>query len=593
MAVALGVPTSLFALETSLIAPDAPEDLVERLEAGSLSLTATQRGFDTPQEILAAAQSDYLTLVSILYDSGRYSPVVNIRIDGREAASIPPLDTPSRINRVDIQVQVGPLFRFGQAEIGPLAEGTELPDGFRTGEPAPTGVLQATAQASIAQWRDVGHAKAKVGSQNILANHRDAILNARITMDPGPELTFGKASIQGNKDVRTADIARIAGFPTGQRFSPAEARTVASRLRRTGTFSSVSLREAKTPNPDDSLDFEISVAEAPKRRIEAGAEISSEQGLDLSFKWTHRNMFGGAERLRFEARIRNIGGSEDIDGLLSLRLDRPAFFGPDNDLYYLFELEQTNETHYDLFRSTLGLGVRRIFSDKLTGEIGIAAGYNISDDVFGDNREFRMILLPGRLEWDKRDNPISATKGFYLNTRAIGFAGTGETESGLYGLVDGRAYLGLGASKRVVLAGRMQVGTVLGASIENISPDLLFYSGGGGTVRGQPYKSLGIPAASLGLTPGSGEAGGRSFLGLSAEIRTSVTDKLALVGFFDYGAIDSGQFVNQDSPSHSGAGIGVRYSISGLGAIRLDLAYPVDGTTSDGLQFYFGIGQAF
>ncbi len=579
-------PGALGALEATLNAPGTPKEVVERLEAGSLSLSASARGLDTPQEILAAARSDYRGLISILYDSGYYGPVISIRVDGLEAANINPLETPSRISRVDITVEPGRLFRFGKAEIGPLAPDTDLPDGFRTGEPAPSGILQSASKATISSWRDAGHAKAKISRQKIVARHSDAVLDAQIGVDPGPLLTFGEATLTGQSSVRPEAIHRIAGFPTGEQFSPARARKSASRLRRTGAFTSVSLSEAENPNPDKSLDYEIAVVDAKPRRLQFGAEIASTQGLEVSFKWIHRNLFGGAERLTFDSRVRNIGGTSDIDGRLVLRLDRPAFFGADNDLFYLLDIELRDEDHYRLFRSQIGIGWRRVISDDLYFETGVAANYNVSDDVFGSDREFYFFSLPSRLRWDKRDSATNATNGFYLNVDAIPFAGFKSTESGFYSLIDGRGYWGLGASNRVVLAGRLQVGTVFGARIQNISPDLLFYSGGSGTVRGQPYQSLGIPI-------GAGVAGGRSFLGLSAEIRTQITDTFSLVGFFDYGAVGTEQFVDENSPFHSGAGLGVRYDVGGIGALRLDVAYPVDGATSDGWQLYFGIGQAF
>ncbi len=586
VAVVIGAVQPGLALETALTSPDAPDDLLARLRAGSLALNAEARGLKTPQEILAAARSDYRTLVAILYDAGRYSPVVRIRVDGREAADIAPLESPSRVDRIEITVDAGPLFRFGRAEIAPLAPGTDLPEGFATGAPAPTGVLQATANASIGRWRDIGHAKARVGDQHIVANHRDAILDAQIRMDPGPELRFGQASISGNAAVRTDAIARIAGFPTGEAFSPDAAHKVARRLRRTGAFSSISLHEAETANPDGSLDYTISVAEALPRRIEAGAEYSSRQGVDLSLKWTHRNLFGGAERLHFDIRARNLGGTEPIDGQFSVRLDRPGMFGPDNDLFYLGNIEKLNEEHFDMFRSLAGIGVRRVFSDVLFGEIGVAAAFNRANDVFGAGRDFRLLLVPARLQWDRRDNSLDATKGFYLNASATAFSGFKNTESGLYGLLDGRGYLGFGARRGLVLAGRVQLGSVLGAGISQISPDLLFYSGGSGSVRGQPYQSLGVAI-------GTGIAGGRSFLNLSGEVRARVSDKISLVGFYDFGAVDTGRFVNQASPSHSGAGLGLRYDIAGIGALRLDIARPVSGTTGAGTQIYLGIGQAF
>jgi translocation and assembly module TamA len=152
--------------------------------------------------------------------------------------------------------------------------------------------------------------------------------------------------------------------------------------------------------------------------------------------------------------------------------------------------------------------------------------------------------------------------------------------------MDGRAYWSPVQSGRIVLAGRLQVGSVVGSSEPGTSPELLFFSGGAGTVRGQPYESLGVPV-------GANTAGGRSFLGASVELRGHVTQKISLVGFYDLGLIDAASFVSGSSPSHSGAGIGVRYDLGGLGPLRLDLAWPVSGTTGSGLQFYLGIGQAF
>jgi translocation and assembly module TamA len=122
--------------------------------------------------------------------------------------------------------------------------------------------------------------------------------------------------------------------------------------------------------------------------------------------------------------------------------------------------------------------------------------------------------------------------------------------------------------------------------LQDIAPGLLFFSGGAGSVRGQPYQSLGIPV-------GGSTAGGRSFLAASAELRGYVTDKISLVGFYDVGMVDSDSFVSGSSSRHAGAGIGLRYDLGGLGPLRLDLAQPVSGSTGNGLQFYLGIGQAF
>ncbi len=237
---------------------------------------------------------------------------------------------------------------------------------------------------------------------------------------------------------------------------------------------------------------------------------------------------------------------------------------------------------------TLGIGVRRVFSDKLYGELSLTGLYADADDAFGSNRKFRYATLPLKLEWDRRDSPVDARNGFYLSAEAMPFFGFGGTTSGGRLWVDGRTYRSFGAAGRLTLAGRLQLGSVLGAAQSEASPDLLFFSGGAGTVRGQPYESLGLAAP-----PSPRLAGGRAFVGASVELRGRVSEKISAVGFFDYGAVDAGSFIDGNSPSHSGAGLGVRYDLGGFGPIRLDLAYPVGGSTGDGLQFYIGIGQAF
>ena len=135
-----------------------------------------------------------------------------------------------------------------------------------------------------------------------------------------------------------------------------------------------------------------------------------------------------------------------------------------------------------------------------------------------------------------------------------------------------------------------EICAVLGPELLDVPRDQLFYSGGGGSVRGQPYRSLGVLVPS-----GSGSdflIGGRYFVAGSVELRAKVTKKIGVVGFFDAGSVGIDGFTGGSAESHAGAGLGVRYD-TGIGPIRFDLAAPVSGDTGDGVQFYIGLGQAF
>ena len=149
-------------------------------------------------------------------------------------------------------------------------------------------------------------------------------------------------------------------------------------------------------------------------------------------------------------------------------------------------------------------------------------------------------------------------------------------------------YRRFGRQDGIIFALRGQLGSVAGAPIDEVPADYLFYSGGGGTVRGQPYQSLSVDLG------GGSFVGGRSFLGVSAEVRVQATERIGLVGFYDAGYVGSEAFPDGSSGDwHSGAGIGVRYG-TGIGPIRMDLAVPVSGPEDDtNFQVYIGIGQAF
>ncbi|MFN4129101.1 MAG: outer membrane protein assembly factor, partial [Paracoccaceae bacterium] len=101
----------------------------------------------------------------------------------------------------------------------------------------------------------------------------------------------------------------------------------------------------------------ITVVEEKPRRLSFGAEISSLEGLDLSAAWMHRNLLGGAERLRIEGRVANIGAAGNgMDYSLKLSIDRPATLTPDTTLRFTTEIDHLDEPDYRANAFRLGIG---------------------------------------------------------------------------------------------------------------------------------------------------------------------------------------------------------------------------------------------
>lgn len=566
-------------------------DLERTIRNTSLIAAALAEDRNTGQDVLAAARADYARILGTLYDEGHYSALIYITLDGVEAAEIAPLDAPPVVRNVVVSVDPGPLFRFSRAAIAPVAPDSELPDGYAQGEPAGTGTIKAAAVAGVDGWRDRGHAKADVGGQQITADHTTDRVDSQIALDPGPAVTFGRLNVSGLDRLDPRRLRKIAGFPEGRRFDPAELDLVRQRLRRTGVFSAITLVEAERLGPGDTLDVDLTLVEQKPRRLGAGFEISNTDGAQVSAYWMHRNLLRGGERLRIDAKVSDIGS--DLSGRdeeVKLRIDRPATLTPDTTGYIETRVARMREEDYASDSASVALGFNHIFSETLTGDLAIQYQLSRVRDANG-RTDFKVVALPMDIFWDRRDVPTDAKRGYYLSADVTPFKGFDGTGSGARLLGEGRGYYSLGAEDRFTLAGRLRAGTIEGSDIATTPREYLFYSGGGGTVRGQAYQSLGVEEI---VGPdGPIKTGGMSVASASAELRLQVRENIGLVLFADYGRVWGDSSWSGDSGWHAGAGAGVRYNTP-IGPLRFDIAAPVgNGDTDDGVQVYLGLGQAF
>jgi translocation and assembly module TamA len=571
--------------------PGADPDLMAQIRASSLVLEAQAAGRVLPVDVMAAARAEYGRLLGLLYEQGYFAPVIRIRVDGREAVEVSTLRPPSRIGQVAVDVDLGPQFRFGRTEIAPLAPGTALPPGFARGEVARSTVVREAAGAALDGWRAQGHALAAPAGQEVIASHPDRRLDVALRIAPGPRLAFGALRPQGAEATRPERIRAIAGLPSGAVFDPAAVAEAEARLRRTGSFASVSLRPAEAANPDGTIDIEARLEEAPPRRLGAGAELDSESGLGLSGFWLHRNLLGGAERLRLEAAVTGIGSQ--VRGLgytLDARYTRPATGRPDTDLELGLRAVRLDERDFGADQIAAEARLVRRWSDRLTGTLALQGRYERA--AFGPARslsgDFGTLGAEAGLVWDARNRPLDPSAGSYLAGSAAPYLGFGAARSGLRLRFDARHYADLGTEGRIVLAGRVQGAAVLGPGVAQTPREFLSYSGGGGTVRGLPFQSLGV-------TVGGVRSGGQAFAAISAEARVRVSPSLQLAAFADAGTVAERAFGGQ-SDWHAGAGVGLRY-LTPVGPLRLDLATPLrrnaGAVGARSLQVYVGIGQAF
>jgi len=578
--------TQVSAQSVELSAPGAPDDVVDLLRASSLSVSASAEGETDPQNFVAAARADYRTLLTALYSAGYYAGEIGITLDGTQAANIAPLAAPRAIQTIQIDVTTGPQFIFGKASITPVTSATTLPDAFATGQPAKSAEISNAVSVAISDWRDAGHAKAAPAGQQITARHSQNVLDATVQIAPGPQLTFGEVTINGSRRIRETAIRRIAGIPVGRTYNPDDIDQAAARLRKTGAFNSAAFIEADDIGPNNTLPITLELQEAKLRRLGVGIELSTIEGLRGSIYWLHRNALGGAERFQIEGKVAGIGGDTGgIDYSLTTSLGIPAVLTTRTDFLATATISREDEPAYLVDKVTVEAALtREIGDDKSTSAgVGLLAAREVTD---AGTREYILLTFPLSGQIDRRDDVANAKDGYYLNLDITPFVGLRGSANGGRIFADARAYKSFGDDDRFTFAARSQIGSLLGASSNTLPADFQFFSGGGGTVRGQGYKSLGI-------TDATGTTGGLSFVGAQLEARVDVTETIGVVGFVDYGFVGPTSTPFEDGDWHSGAGLGLRYN-TGIGPIRLDVATPTSGDDAFGsAQLYIGIGQSF
>ena len=584
--IATGVASTALALEVTI---NAPDEVADDLRIGSLTASLVD-GTDTNEpasgiEVLSAAQADYSRLIGVLYEKGYFAPTISITTGGREVSSLSAVAAPPTIASVVITVDPGPVFTFGNVTITPQAPASEPVSGLMRGETARVSALRAGTAAQIEGWRHAGHAKAAVADQSITARHPEKTLSATVTLNPGPRLRFGDLIIQSQSAVREKRIREIIGWESGEVFDPDHLDDVRTRMRRTGTFAAVTLTEAEEPNPDGTLDVTATISDQLPRRYSFGAEYSTLDGVSVSALWLHRNIFGGAERLQIDGEISGAGGQTGgEDYRLTALLARPATFRTDLEAFALAEIEQVDDPNLFSRTGRLEVGGTYFASEKRQYTYGAGFRRSLTRDDLGE-RNYTIFTIPLSATFDHRDEPLNAKSGYYAKVELTPFFNITGTENGVVTTVDLRTYRQVG--NMVTLAVRGVLGSVAGPDIALAPADFLFFSGGSDSVRGQEYKSLGVE-----LSPGI-TIGGRSYVGLSGEVRIQTGENLSVVGFYDAGYVGEESFYDGSGEWHTGYGAGVRYNTP-IGPIRFDLAVPGSGPgDNSGVEVYIGIGQAF
>ena len=543
------------------------------------------KGVANAAQIDRRSRADAELLAELLRSRGYYDAAVEPRIE-------PTQD----MIRVVIAANPGQQYKFQSVELpgleaaGSEAESLRRAFAVKAGDPViAQSVIDAGTSLQVALGEE-GFALAEVGQQQIEIDHQSRTASLTLPVQPGPLARFGQISVSGSPPFPPSHVATIARFDPGDSFKRSEINDLRRALIATGLVAVADVR--LVPSADrQTVNVDVHLEPAPMRTVAGELGYGTGEGVRAEASWQHRNFVNPEGALT----VRGVAGTQEQ--LVSAEFRRSNFMRRDQVLDLLALASNVDRDAYRAKTLQLSGLIERqsniIWRKKWTWSYGadlIATDERgIFDDVTNkETRTFLIAALPLSLRYDGSNDLLNPTTGFRLGGR-ISPEISARDGSFTYGRVqiDASAYHPV--SDNVVVAGRVRVGTILGAKSSEIAPSRRFYSGGGGSVRGYGYQQLGPRDAF------DDPIGGRGLAEFALEARVRLSafgGNFGIVPFLDGGTLTT-DITPGTGKWQFGAGIGVRY-YSSFGPIRVDVGTPLNPRSGDApVAVVVSLGQAF
>ena len=525
---------------------------------------------------------------ALLRSEGYYQPLLEDIVEGEE--------TPVAV------VNVSPGRRFELADVQVLwAAPVPDPDtdravrgeiGLTPGQPGRAGDVISAEGRIVAGLTRRGYADAAAQPRRVVVDHAAFTVQPGFRIASGPLVRLDGIRLETRGPTSPDWVAGLAPWSEGEVYNPEDVAELERRLLETGVYDGVGVALAPTDqtNTDGHRPVIVTLTDRPRRILEAGATFSTAEGSGVDLLWTWHNQFGRADTLVWQARLAN------VDSRLGVALGLPHWRRPGETLRLSAALLNEDTDAYRRTAAALAADLQQRIGKTswISYGVGLDAGQydeNRFDPLTGlpvnFNRDLVILTARGSAYLDRSNDPLDPTTGWRLSVSTQPTAVTGEdTVLFLRTEAQATAYLPLQDGAKTVLAGRVRIGSIIGGEELTVPSDRLFYSGGGGSVRGFEYQGVGP------RLPDNTPRGGLSLFETSIEIRRDVWRDFQAVAFVDAGAIGFQETPNLNN-LRFGAGVGVRYKLP-FGPIRADIAFPLERRVGDAnFQIYVSIGQAF
>jgi len=472
-----------------------------------------------------------------------------------------------------VSVKEGKQFFFGRVTLhGGDGIFSSVP-GIVEGDPFSDAKLQSAVRKMEGVLGEAGFYRPVVSVQRgKLDEERVAV---EFTVETGGKRRISAIYVHGNHKVRNSMLMKLIKVKVGNPINVDEIRAISDRLEASGFFSKVEVVPFEIG--DNELALFVRVNEQPLKTVRYGVGINSDEGLRFSTTLIWNYLF-----------------RQQLTGTLLFRvspLRQQAYFNISGENHFMSSVFLTREDRSDYRFSRWGASVSydTTFGKFTNTIISLEARRNHLTNVSVPYDEIEKELHPNytvslnsQLLYDRRDNLLFPTKGYYVSLKVEPAVDLSEGQFFVKAL-----------EKTAFFAGRFSVSQTIGQiaapSQENYSVPLpeRFFSGGVNSLRISSFEQAG-PLFSTGKP-----MGGRFLALFNAEYTFPLSGGMNGVLFTDVGNVWSEASDASWQSAIKDAGLGIHFKTP-LGPVRVELAWNLDqGAFPSRWKLLFSIGRTF
>lgn len=355
-------------------------------------------------------------------------------------------------------------------------------------------------------YKDRGFAYANVTPQTAV-DEKTRVIDLTFDVQPGIKCRFEKIEVVGNDKTRDKVVRRELRIYEGETFSGISMRNSKGRVTALGFFETVEITTRKG-SAEDLVIATVEVKEKATGSFQLGAGFSSYENFILTGQISQQNFFGWGQTLSLQVQwssIRQLGQIQFVE---------PYFL--DTRWTFAFDLYATESLYTSFNRRAVGgnmtwgyelsgltnwwsfarhLEDMRVFGTYTNEYVSVTGDSQFV--LYNQYRSGTTSSFRFSWQWDKRDNRIFPTSGFFL-TASAEYAPPFLAPSAIFGqkvnlfsryVIDARVYRPLLFG--VVAKAKLTLGVLRNWDSENTVPiSENYYAGGISSIRG--YRMLSI-----------------------------------------------------------------------------------------------------